>query len=100
MDDLKEQVNQLIETYLFDHDANEVQASEVGLDARVGSILVSWSSRFIAVSSDNAQRLEYYGGFEYIDQEHVTRLGDYTFYSDGSDRVDACIDAYADKFVE
>ena len=42
----------------------------------------------------------YYGGFEYIDADSITKIGDYTFFMIGVDdegRVSECIDHLKDS---
>ncbi len=70
-----------------------VSGNDVGLDMRVGRLYINVQDRVIA--SDNQRSLEYYGGFEYIDKDMVTTVGDWTFYQ--GDRVDDCIDNYECK---
>ena len=58
-----------------------------GLDTRSGEILVG--EDFIA--SARPQSLDYYGGFEYVQAEHVLVLGKMKIYSIESDRVARCL---------
>jgi imidazolonepropionase-like amidohydrolase len=60
-------------------------AESLGLDERCGPLVVG--EDWIAVSDDGVRRLRYYGGFEYIDEEYITMLGNTTFYSIEADRV-------------
>ena len=57
----------------------------LGLDQRCGSLVVGES--WIAAQGDRVRRLDYYGGFEYIDAEYRLTLGDTVFYSIDADRV-------------
>lgn len=61
----------------------EHPAEALGLDRRCGSVWLG--EDFLA--TDHRQALDYYGGFEYIDKEYITTLGDWTFYSIEADRV-------------
>tara|TARA_Y100000593_G_scaffold92140_1_gene182818 strand:- start:81 stop:392 length:312 start_codon:yes stop_codon:yes gene_type:complete len=97
---LKEQVDDMVGDYIRDSEAVEVSAKDIGLDPRAGDVLISWSERWIAVPSHSARCIEHFGGFEYINHKNKTVLGGYTFYDDGSDRVDECIDYYADHHVD
>lgn len=63
--------------------ATEHSAEVLGLDQRCGPVWLG--EDFLA--TDHRQALDYYGGFEYIDKEYITALGDWTFYSIEADRV-------------
>lgn len=63
----------------------EHPATALGLDRRCGTLHVN--EEYIAVSSSMNQSLRYYGGFEYIPEEYVTRVGDLILYSIEHDRV-------------
>ena len=97
---IKERIDDIVDDYLRDSEAVEVSAEDIGLDRRAGRVFVSWQERWVAVASNSSRLIEYYGGFEYIDQENKTTVGRYTFYDDGSDRVDECIDYYAEHHVD
>lgn len=73
----------------------QVSASTCGLDERCGTVYVA--PNFIA--SKAPSRIDYYGGFEYIDKHDRWELGDYTIYTDESDRVRDALDAYQ-EFIE
>jgi len=64
-----------------------VSATELGLDVRCGSAYVGENLDCIIVDSGNVRSFNYYGGFEYIDDEDKTCLGDYTVFLDTCDRV-------------
>jgi len=74
-----------------------VSADKLGLDIRCGRVYIDRGERVIV--SDNARSLEYYGGFEYIDKECKTQIGDYTIYQ-GHNRVEDCFDCLEDEAVE
>jgi hypothetical protein len=71
---------------IIDEEFREVTPKEVGLDTRAGYNLFI-NEDYIAVSKGNRRTLDYYGGFEYVDEEHVTVLGDMVFYSADDERV-------------
>ena len=48
------------------------------------------------IASRNTRSLEYYGGFEYIDNEYRTTVGEITFYSSDHGRVSDAIEYYND----
>jgi hypothetical protein len=78
---------------LIDEEFRLVKPEDVGLDSRAGYNLFI-NEDFIAVSKSNRRSLDYYGGFEYVDEEHVTVLGDYVFYSADDERVQDHLDQF------
>lgn len=64
-------------------------APTAGLDGRCGPIYVG--EDYIATRTERA--LNYYGGFEYIDNEYIQRVGSWTIYSIEADRVQGVMDA-------
>jgi len=94
--ELEDKINELIQQFIEESDAVCVSADKVGLDYRCGSVYVSIDEDFIAVSH-NTNSIEYYGGFEYIDSEYITRLGHMTFYSGETSRVQDCIEYYIEN---
>jgi len=78
---------------LIDEEFREVTPKEVGLDSRAGYRLFI-NEDYIAVSRGNRRSLDYYGGFEYVDEEHVTVLGDMVFYSADDERVQGHLDEF------
>lgn len=62
-------------------------AESAGLDNRCGTILLS--EEFL--DTQNRRSLDYYGGFGYVDPEHVFTVGDLTLYAIDSDRVATAI---------
>lgn len=83
--ELKQRAQALAEEALAE--ATEHPAEALGLDTRCGPCWISedW------LATQRAKELNYYGGFEYIEPEHMMDLGDWTFYSREADRVDAAI---------
>ena len=81
----------------FIRDLPCVNASKVGLDSRCGNLFVG--EDFIAAYSYNDNRLQYYGGFEYISKEQRKQFGDLVIYMtdhDG-DRVSECLERFKEK---
>ena len=67
-----------------------VTANELGLDIRCGMLYVDEDT----IVAYTGSRLDYYGGFEYIKEgEGRVTIGDYTFFTTESDRVQDCFDA-------
>ena len=90
--DLISEINSKVEG-LIEEEFREVTPKEVGLDSRAGYRLFI-NEEYIAVSIGNRRSLDYYGGFEYVDEEHVTVLGDMVFYSADDERVQDHLDEF------
>ena len=93
--ELQDQIDNLIDQYLEDSDAVRVSAEAVGLDHRAGYVFVSTEEGWIAAVAGNVRSLEYYGGFEYVDDK--LSIGEITFYSSDSSRVADAIEYYNDE---
>ena len=93
--ELISEINSKVEG-LIDEEFREVTPKEVGLDTRAAYRLFI-NEDYIAVSKDNRRNLDYYGGFEYVDEEHITVLGDMVFYSADDERVAGHLSEYYDK---
>jgi hypothetical protein len=78
------EVNDTVTEYVNDN-LEQIRADKAGLDARCGRIWVCLDC--IAVEKGNDRTLDYYGGFEYVDKEYRTNLGDWVFYSAEDERV-------------
>ena len=81
---IHEQVNDHVEKL------RSVKATECGLDARSGVFYVD--DQYVIVEKARERNMKYYGGFEYVDEEHRQEAGDYVFYSCGDERVAECLD--------
>ena len=95
--ELQEQIECIVDQYFEDASAQRVSAEAVGLDCRAGYLFISTEEGWIA--SRNTRSLEYYGGFEYISEEHKVTVGEITFYSSDHSRVADAIECYND-FLE
>ena len=93
---LREKVEDVIAEYLEESGAIPVRAEQLNLDGRCGNLLISIDEGWIA-STGNTRRLEYYGGFEYINREDLYAMGEYTFYSDDSNRVRDALEYYKES---
>ena len=78
---------------LIDEEFREVTPKEIGLDSRAGYRFFI-NEDYIAVSRGNRRSLDYYGGFEYVDEEHITVLGNMVFYSSDDERVQGHLDEF------
>lgn len=86
IDEVNDFMNQVVGR--MDH----VPASELGLDSRCGMLYVS--DTHIVVDLGRDRTLQYYGGFEYVDSEYRTEMGDYVFYSYDDSRVNEHLQEY------
>ena len=85
-------MNGMVENFIDDK-FRLVTPKEIGLDGR-SSYQLFINEDYIAVSKGNRRTLDYYGGFEYVDEEHVTVLGHYVFYSSDDERVQGHLDEF------
>lgn len=96
-DDLFYNINQMVQEFL--DGKPEVSADEVGLDRRCGFITIG--DDFIAARKCGDNRLQYYGGFEYVSKEMRHEIGEWVFYTTegwGSDcRVSEVIERFEEK---
>ena len=90
--ELQEKIEQMVDQYFEDARAQRVSTEKVGLDHRAGYVFISTEEGWIA--SRNTRLLEYYGGFEYIGEEHKVTVGEITFYSSDHSRVADAIESY------
>ena len=95
--ELQEKIEQMVEQYFEDSGAQRVSTEEIGLDSRAGYVFVSTEEGWIAAVAGNVRCLEYYGGFEYIGEEHKVIVGATTFYSSDHSRVSDAIEHYNEK---
>lgn len=83
----------------IESELQEVTAESLGLDPRCGTLYIG--ADFIATTYESEDRtVRYYGGFEYVDDEHVTRIGNLTLYSIEDDRIQGCFDRLNDEEEE
>jgi hypothetical protein len=79
----------------LEQNAEQVRASKLGLDERCGMLWVC--DEAVVCKEYGRSRLEYYGGFEYVDKEQVKAVGRYVIYEAGyedDDRVRECIERW------
>jgi hypothetical protein len=95
MMDLADEVQDMVERQV--QGMRWVSATELGLDNRCGRAYVDENMEYIVVDSANARSYNYYGGFEYIDDEDKRVLGDYVIYMNTSDRVQDALDALMER---
>lgn len=85
--DLVEEINDTVQSWL-DTNTEMVQVGResIGLDPRAGYV-VFVNEDCIVVPKSNQGSLEYYGGFEYVDKEYRSQIGDFVFYMGEDSRV-------------
>lgn len=88
--DIQERINYLQEDIAASSDT--LPASRFGLDDRCGYLMLG--DTFIASSAP--RMLDYYGGFEYVDAEHITQVGTWKVYSTDCERVQAAWEQASD----
>lgn len=89
--DVVEAAEQQVREWL-EENAERVSAGVLGLDERCGMVWVC--DEAIVCDSYGNGRLQYYGGFEYVDKAQVKTVGGYVIYEagdDDDDRVRECI---------
>ena len=91
--ELEQQVTELLENYIELSGAVCVGARDAGLDYRCGRVHISVDENWIAVEG-NTRSIDYYGGFEYIDEGAKKTIGEYTFYEGECDRVRSAIEYF------
>ena len=94
IEDINNITNELINTM------TEARAEDLGLDPRSCHGTIYTSDEGIAVEKRHDSNLQYYGGFEYVDEDSRYELGDYVFYSADSNRVRQCIECLTGKTEE
>lgn len=82
--DLVDEINDIAEKYV--KGAQEVLPEDLGLDRRAAYRL--WvTDDAIIVPKQNDSKLQYYGGFEYVDKDCRFEIGDWVMYSSDDSRV-------------
>ena len=92
---LQEQITKMVDQYFEDSGAARVSAEDIGLDSRAGYVFVSTEERWIAAVAGNVRSLEYYGGFEYVDDK--LSIDEITFYSGDDSRVTDALEYYIEN---
>ena len=93
MMDLVDEIQDMVDRQV--QGMRRVSASDLGLDIRCGRAYVDEDC--IVVNDANARSFNYYGGFEYINDEDVRKVGDYVIYLATADRVQDALDSLMEK---
>ena len=75
----------IAEAFVTDN-TEEVNPEDIGLDSRTGYKLFI-NQDVIVANKARDKDLQYYGGFEYVEAECRTEIGEYIFYSGEDERV-------------
>ena len=93
--DLDDSINSTVAKFI-EENCKEGDREQTGLDVRAfGKFWYCYEGIFIYEHSRG--RLDYYGGFEYIDREFVKSYGEYVFYSSEADRVQQVLEILMEK---
>ena len=72
-----------------------VRADKLGLDSRCGFVYVSEQESLIIAEGSNVRSLDYYGGFEYVNEEARQSFGRWTlYYGDECERVQSALNRF------
>ncbi len=91
MDQIESIENELMTTLV------QVSAEELGLDRRCGRLYLDVDKDFIITRKRSVQKLNYYGGFEYVNEEYITQIGNLICFSRENERVDSHISHYVEQ---
>ena len=86
------------ENFITEH-ATMVDPIKLGLDERVAPKLFVADGAIIT-SKSNDSRLQYYGGFEYVNKQFRQEIGDYVFYLSEDARIREHLHDYEDSFFD
>lgn len=95
--DLVEDIEHRVEAYVREA-CKPALAQDLGLDQRAAyGLWVSNDNEAIIIRKAQKRSMEYYGGFEYVDREHVREMGNYVFYFRECERVHGHLEEYEEK---
>lgn len=92
--DFLAEINDSVERFVSN--LTQTDAKALGLDPRSGYDLYVTADT-IVVDKSNDSKLQYYGGFEYVDNTYRNEVGNYVFYvvgEDNDDRVAECLNFF------
>lgn len=98
--DFLAEINDSVERFVSTLERTNAKA--LGLDPRSGYDLYV-SEDTIVVDKSNDSKLQYYGGFEYVDNTYRNEVGNYVFYvvgEDNDDRVAECLNFFYKELDE
>jgi len=95
VDGVIEQVEQAV------HQLPRIRADEIGLDRRAGFVYIDTDTKVIIAEGHNIRSLEYYGGFEYVDNDSTQTIGQFKIYGvEETSRVQRALEFYRNNSGE
>jgi hypothetical protein len=94
--ELIDDVTELTDTFVAT--MGKVNPEQLGLDSRCGSLFITPDC--IGTYKERDRALQYYGGFEYINDMDRHAMGDYVFYSNKATRVNEALEYYLNMMDE
>lgn len=82
--EFNERMRELVEQMDF------AKGEVVGLDPRAGGVYIDRN----CIISESPRSIDYYGGFEYVDADHIIETPDFKIYLADSNRVQSHIETY------
>jgi len=98
INDIIEQAREDVESVM--DSLPRVRADEIGLDSRAGYVHVDVDNGQIIARRSYISSLEYYGGFEYVNNDCKISFGDVKIYTSNDDRVAEALDYYEENHCE
>ena len=74
-----------------------VSAAEINLDPRAGKVYVDVENYLIIVHDRFIRTINYYGGFEYVNEDAITKFGNYTIFHADDNRVESAISYFEEN---
>lgn len=93
--DTLDEMNQTL-TDQINADMEMISPEQIGLDGRC-AYRVWISEEAIAVRKSDDGRMQYYGGFEYVDKEYRREFGDWVFYFADDERISDHLSQFYDQ---
>lgn len=91
LDDINQQIAERV-----DKEMEMISPEQIGLDNR-SAYRVWVSEEAIVVRKSDDGRMQYYGGFEYVDREYRREFGDWVFYFADEERVSDHLSQYYEQ---
>lgn len=84
-EELTERLNEVVEDVIREcKKVTDKQRGTCGLDIRAVPYTMYYNHYLLILPKQYRKLLDYYGGFEFVDEKHVTEAGNYVIY-DGED---------------
>ena len=96
LDGMLDKVYEVVDNYL-EENAVDAKNSQLGLDDRAGWGLKVIRGEAIACKVQYDSKLQYYGGFEYVDKGCRRQVGEWVFYDYNDSRVASHLDRFDEE---